>query len=76
MMKVIRIRSDRFDPLTLERDAPNPLAALTNWIRKVQQFSNARCEPSRDILKGSFARFASLESYEREVLQAVREIES
>jgi hypothetical protein len=75
-MKAIRFRSDRFDPAIVEPGAPTPLAALTAWVNRVQASSNANCLPSREFLEGGFARFDSLEDYEREVLGAVRRSES
>ena len=72
-MKLIRFRSDRFDPLGLEPHAPDPLAALIAWVNRLQTGSNATCLPSREILRGELARFDSLEIYEREVLVAERE---
>jgi hypothetical protein len=75
-MKLIRFRSDRFDPLGFEPAAANPLAALTTWVQRLQSESNAICLPSRKILDGEFARFDSLEVYEREVLMATREDEA
>jgi hypothetical protein len=71
-MKSIRFRGDRFDPLQFVPDAANALAALTAWIRRLQAGSNANCLPSREILGGSFERFASIEAYEREVLGALQ----
>jgi hypothetical protein len=75
-MKLIRFRSDRFDPLGFEPAAANPLAALTTWVQRLQSESNAICLPSRKILDREFARFDSLEVYEREVLMATREDEA
>ena len=72
-IKVIRFRSDRFDPLEFEAAAESPLAALTAWVKRLQVGSNAICLPSREILAGEFSRFESLEDYERRVLTAVRE---
>ena len=74
-MKLIRFRSDRFDPRRLEPDAANPLAALIAWVVRLQRGSNAICLPSRSILAGEFARFDTLEAYEREILMAAREDE-
>jgi membrane associated rhomboid family serine protease len=74
-MKLIRFRSDRFDPRGLEPDAANPLTALIAWVERLQRGSNAICLPSRSILAGEFARFDTLEAYEREVLMAAREDE-
>jgi hypothetical protein len=75
LMKLIRFRSDRFDPLGFEPDAATPLAALTAWVERLHHESNAICLPSQVILRGEFTRFDSLEAYEREVLMAVREDE-
>ena len=72
-MKLIRFRSDRFDPNQFARDAQNPLAALTAWVAALQQASGASCLPSRDLLEGRFVRFESLADYERAVLLAERE---
>ncbi len=69
-LKSIRLRSDRFDPLTFSPDAAHPLEALTRWIGTLEARTNAACLPSRDVLAGTFARFADLASYEREVLLA------
>ena len=74
-MKLIRFRSDRFDPLGFVPSAANPLAALTAWVQRLQNESNAICLPSQSILAGEFARFETLEAYERDVLTAVREDE-
>jgi hypothetical protein len=74
-MKLIRFRSDRFDPLGFEPDEATPLAALTVWVKRLQRESNAICLPSEAILTGEFTRFDSLRAYERDVLMAVREDE-
>jgi len=73
-LKVIRFRSDRFDPREFEPNMSNPLEALTAWIRRLQAGSDATCLPSRSILAGDFARYGSVEEYEGEVLAAMREI--
>jgi hypothetical protein len=72
-LKVVRFRSDRFDPRRFEPSTGTPLAALTAWVGRLQSRSNARCLPSRDILGGRFERFDCLAAYEREVLLAVSE---
>ena len=73
-MKLIRFRSDSFDPLQFVPGGANPLAALTTWIRWFEESCVISCLPNRDILEGRFARFASLREYEREALMA--EVES
>lgn len=73
-LKVIRFRSDRFDPRSFEPGEMNPLEALTAWVRRLQIRSEATCLPSRAILDGRFARYGSVEEYESEVLTAMREV--
>jgi membrane associated rhomboid family serine protease len=72
-MKLIRFRSDRFDPKSFEPGAASPLDAIVAWVGRLQQRSNAICLPSQEILEGRFPRFRTLEDYEREVLAASRE---
>ncbi len=69
-MKLIRFRSDRFDPLAYAPEAANPLAALTAWVVQIERLSGATCLPSRAVLEGRFTRHASLEDYERGILMA------
>lgn len=69
-LKVIRFRSDRFDPRRFEQDAETPLQALLAWLKRIQIESGALCLPSREMLEGRFARFDSLDAYAREVLRA------
>jgi membrane associated rhomboid family serine protease len=73
-LKVIRFRSDRFDPRSFEPGEMNPLEALTAWVRRLQIRSQATCLPSRSILDGHFVRYDSVEDYESEVLAAMREV--
>lgn len=72
-LKVIRLRSDQFDPRRFEPGEVNPLEALTAWVRRLQIRTEATCLPSRDILEGVFARYDSVEAYENEVLMAMRD---
>lgn len=69
-LKVIRLRSDRFDPRRFADDAGSPLQALLGWLKRIQIESGALCLPSDEMLEGRFARFDSLEAYARAVLQA------
>ena len=73
-MKLIRFRSDSFDPLQFVPGAASPLEALTTWIGWFEQSCMISCLSNRDTLEGGFARFASLREYEREALMA--EVES
>ncbi|MBW2423079.1 MAG: rhomboid family intramembrane serine protease [Deltaproteobacteria bacterium] len=69
-LKLIRLRSDRFDPHRFEPSAKSPLEALTAWMSRLQAAADARCLPSREVLEGRFGRFDSLAAYERAVLGA------
>lgn len=71
-MKSIRFRSDRFDPLKFAPGEKDALSALMAWVGDLQAASRASALPSRDALEGEFARFDSLEEYERVVLMAKR----
>lgn len=73
-LKVIRFRSDRFDPRKFEPGEINPLDALTAWVRRLQIRSSATPLPSGAILEGHFARYENVEDYESEVLAAMREV--
>jgi len=73
-LKVVRFRSDRFDPRSFEPSETNPLEALTSWVRRLQVRSGATCLPSRSILEGQFVRYDNVEDYESEVLAAMREV--
>lgn len=69
-LKSIRVRGDRFDPMAFSPDAANPLEALTRWIGRLESRTAATCLPNREILVGTFGRFADLATYERDVLLA------
>ena len=73
-LKVIRLRSDRFDPRRFEPSEQSSLEALTAWVRRLQRRSQANCLPSHAILDGHFARFDSIEAYERDMLRAMRNV--
>lgn len=69
-LKSIRVRSDRFDPMAFSPGAANPLDALTRWIGTLEARTGATCLPDREILAGTFGRFADVAAYERDVLLA------
>jgi len=69
-LKVIRLRSDRFDPQRFEPEGGSPLEALRVWVGRLRSASGAACLPSSEMLAGRFVRFDSVGSYDREVLQA------
>lgn len=69
-MKVIRFRSDRFDPRRFEPAEIEPLHALSAWVRRLQVRSEAQCLPDRQFLEGLFLHFDSIAAYEAYVLMA------
>lgn len=69
-LKVIRFRSDRFDPRRFEPAEIEPLHALSAWVRRLQVRSDANCLPDRQFLEGLFLHFESIEAYEAYVLMA------
>ena len=69
-MKVIRFRSDRFDPRRFEPAEIEPLHALSAWVRRLQVRSEAQCLPDRQFLEGLFLHFESIAAYEAYVLMA------
>jgi len=73
-LKVIRLRSDRFDPRRFEPGASDPLQALTALVHGLVQRSGGACLPSQEVVTGSFQRFDSLDAYERDVLLGFREV--
>jgi len=75
-LKLIRFRSDRFDPAVVGQTAAGttPVSGLGAFAAQLQRAASATCLPSEAILAGSHASFACLEDYEREVLGAEREL--
>lgn len=75
-LKLIRFRSDRFDAAVVgvAESGAAPATGLIAFAIELQRASGAACLPSQTILTGSPASFDSLESYEREVLGAEREL--
>ncbi len=69
-LKLLRMRSDRFDPRIVAPGQTNELDALVEWLGQLASESRATCLPGREILEGRFGRYASLTDYEREVLRA------
>ena len=67
--KLIRMRANRFDPLTLSPRAGSPLQALKNTVATLSERSGATCLPDPEAVSGSpFVRFESLAEYEVDVL--------
>jgi hypothetical protein len=71
-LKLVRLRSDRFDPRRLAPDAEAPLDALRSLVRQLLEQTGATPLPDRDTAVGrpGFARFDELARYERDVLHA------
>ena len=71
-LRVLRMRSDRFDPRKLV-DTPEPLSALRELVQLLLDASGATPLPDASSAAGQpFAVFESLEDYERDVLGACR----
>ncbi len=77
-LKLIRFRSDRFDAagVGVAEAGSTPISGLVAFAIQLQRVSGAACLPSQTILTASPASFDTLESYEREVLGAERELPS
>jgi len=75
-LKLIRFRSDRFEPasLGLPADASDPTEGLRPFAERLHRASGAACLPAPAILAGGHPSFPTLEAYEREVLGAERDL--
>lgn len=70
-LKVVRIHSNRFDPLKLAPKAGSSVDALRRIVAGILKQSGAAALPNPQAAAGSpFSRFADSASYEREVLGA------
>jgi membrane associated rhomboid family serine protease len=70
-LKVVRIHSNRFDPLKLAPKAGSSVDALRRIVAGILKQSGATALPNPQAAAGSpFSRFADSASYEREVLGA------
>jgi tetratricopeptide (TPR) repeat protein len=68
-LKVIRIRGNQFDPLSLVPGAPSPLQALKDVIATISGRSGAESLPSEAALDGTpFHRCEDLAQFEAEIL--------
>jgi hypothetical protein len=71
-LKVVRLRSDRFDPRKLVAGAGDGFAALKVWIAELLERSGAMALPDPGAVAGDpFRMFDDLASYEREVLRSL-----
>ena len=72
-LRVLRIRSDRFDPRSIVEEAANGVEALQRFVGNIVAGSQADLLPSEGAVSGDpFAMFDSLADYQSEVLQAQR----
>ncbi len=70
-LKVVRLRSDRFDPRAVMAGRESALDALRALLDRVIASSGATPLPGRDSALGNpFASFPDLASYDRDVLMA------
>ena len=70
VLKLIRMRSDCFDPRKLNGEG-DPLTALRKFVAAIVANSGARTLPNALAMKGDpFESFATLVDYERDVLRA------
>jgi membrane associated rhomboid family serine protease len=69
-LRVIRLRSDAFDPRSLVPDAGDAKGALRRAVETLLERSGAVALPSASAARGEpFDVFGDLETYERQVLQ-------
>jgi len=70
-LRLLRLRSDRFDPRKLVSDEPSPLAALLGFVGELMRRSDALALPHAAALRGDpLASFDDLASYEEAVFGA------
>jgi hypothetical protein len=68
-LRLVRLRSDRFDPRRLAAGA-TPLDAFRTFLNLLATNTNTALLPDPESYRGGpFARFADLESWQREVLK-------
>jgi membrane associated rhomboid family serine protease len=68
-LRLVRLRSDRFDPRRLAAGA-TPLDAFRTFLNLLATNTNAALLPDPESYRGGpFAKFADLESWQREVLK-------
>ncbi len=73
-LKIVRFRSDRFDPRKLVPDASGGSAALKEWLADLLAKSGALPMPDERSATGApFRMYDSLEAYEAEVLRALQD---
>jgi membrane associated rhomboid family serine protease len=69
-LRIVRLRSDRFDPMALLPGSGGSLAAMRRLIEVLLERSAAVALPDREAALGRpFSHFEGLASYERELLE-------
>ena len=72
ILKIVRLRSDRFDPRQLVPGEENGFQALKRWITEILAKTQATPLPDpRSAVGAPFRMFEALENYEREVLRVL-----
>jgi len=69
-LRVVRLRSDRFDPRNFAPGEDSPLQALRGFVRTLAARSRAVSVPPGGGTEEPFRIYESLERYEAEVLGA------
>jgi membrane associated rhomboid family serine protease len=70
ILRVVRIRSDAFDPRDLVEGEASAVAAFRGLVLKLLEATGAEALPDRSsVLAGRFCSFADLDAYERSVLR-------
>ena len=68
-LRLVRLRSDRFDPRQLASGA-SPLEAFRAFLNELALRTNAALLPDPECFRGgAFAKFADLDTWQREVLK-------
>lgn len=72
-LRGVRLRSDRYDPRTLLPCGRAPSAAISAFVGRLLEACRGAPLPTAETALGKpFARFDTLEAYERSVLEVAR----
>jgi membrane associated rhomboid family serine protease len=70
ILRVVRLRSDAFDPRSLVKEEASAVAAFRGLVVKLLEATGGEALPDRrSLLGGAFRSFADLDAYERDVLR-------